>query len=153
MRGENICKYIQSSAGIRLMLKSHVLTKIVDFCTYTREKFITYDYVVNSIVLENLRSSNFVISQIKRTKFLFHKGTITIDWFWFNFLQMDITFKYKIIKKSGLSWWKWVVLCYESLVPIVRNEFLAGVQWCALVLEFTPFLVLNSPNTQCCFTT
>ena len=97
------------------------------YATYTREKFITYDYVVNSIVLENLRSSNFVISQIKKTKFLFHKGTITIDWFWFNFSQMDIIFKYKMIKKSGLSRWKWVVLFYELLVLIIRNEFLAGV--------------------------
>ena len=38
---------------------------------YNHKKFITYDCVVNSLVLETLRSSNFVISQIKRTKFFF----------------------------------------------------------------------------------
>ena len=29
--------YLHTSAGIRLTLKSHVLTKVVDFCTYINE--------------------------------------------------------------------------------------------------------------------
>ena len=36
-------------------------TLLHTYNTYSRKKYITYDYVVNSLVLETLRSSNFVV--------------------------------------------------------------------------------------------